>query len=222
MRETGVFIERERPVGRLGGRSLDPSRLDAHGENARPENLLRGGSTFGPSMKRLAAASFVAVAGVLSTKAGGTWVGLGWTWPGDDTIVGYNIYYGGESGNYTNTLDVPGVWSTNTIVTGLATNVTYYFAATTYNSSGVQSPFSNEVFGFGSTNAIPTGLPAAPTGLRMAWYMDQKAWRGLGTTVPADGLVTLSPSVWNILDPLLGPKAATAEVASNQPRTIRF
>ena len=70
-------------------------------------------------------------------------VTLAWNPSTDPTVVGYNIYYGGASGNYTNTLDAGN--ATNITVSGLVVGDTYYFAATSYNSSGVESPFSSEV-----------------------------------------------------------------------------
>lgn len=68
---------------------------------------------------------------------------LVWNPSTDPTVTGYNLYYGGASGNYTNMVNVGS--ATNFTVTGLSSYVTYYFVATTYNISGVQSPFSNEV-----------------------------------------------------------------------------
>jgi hypothetical protein len=70
-------------------------------------------------------------------------VSLAWNQSTDPTVVGYNVYYGGASGNYTNTLSAGN--ATNMTIPGLVEGVTYYFAATTYNSLGVQSPFSSEV-----------------------------------------------------------------------------
>ncbi|MGA9453326.1 MAG: fibronectin type III domain-containing protein [Verrucomicrobiia bacterium] len=70
-------------------------------------------------------------------------VTLAWNRSTDPTVVGYKIYYGGASGTYTNTLSAGN--ATNVTISGLVGGTTYYFAATTYNSSGVQSPFSNEV-----------------------------------------------------------------------------
>lgn len=78
-------------------------------------------------------------------------VSLGWSPPGG-TAVGYNIYYGVTSGNYTNIVSA-GV-STNVNIAGLANGSTYYFAATSVDSSGVESDFSNE-----ASYAVPSALP---------------------------------------------------------------
>lgn len=82
---------------------------------------------------------------------------LAWNPSTDSTVTGYNIYYGGKSGTYTNRL--AGIRTTNKLVTGLVKGVPYYFTATTQNASRVQSPFSNEV-----TFTIPTNVPAPVVG----------------------------------------------------------
>lgn len=69
-------------------------------------------------------------------------VTLAWIPSTDATVVGYNIYYGGVSGIYTNVISMAD--TTSTVVPGLVEGATYYFAATAYDSSGVESPFSNE------------------------------------------------------------------------------
>ncbi len=84
-------------------------------------------------------------------------VTLAWNPSTDPTVVGYNLYYGGGSGNYTNTLSAGN--ATNITVSGLVGGFTYYFAATTYNSSGVQSPFSNEVSYSVPTNTVTANQP---------------------------------------------------------------
>jgi hypothetical protein len=70
----------------------------------------------------------------------------------DTNTVGYKVYYGGASGNYTNSILVGNV--TNEIITGLTGGATYYFAATAVSSTGAQSPYSSEI----STN-VPIQPP---------------------------------------------------------------
>jgi Fibronectin type III domain len=79
-------------------------------------------------------------------------VTLAWEPSTDPTVIGYNLYYGGESGAYTNTISTDS--TTNTVVSGLVEGMTYYFAATAYDSSGMESPFSNEASYIFSTNAV--------------------------------------------------------------------
>ncbi len=80
-------------------------------------------------------------------------VTLAWNGSSDTSVAGYNIYYGGASGTYTNMINAGNV--TNATVSGLTVGTTYYFAATTSNSAGLQSPFSSEV-----SYTVPTPLPA--------------------------------------------------------------
>ena len=68
---------------------------------------------------------------------------LGWSPSIDPAVVGYKIYYGVVSGVYINSIDVGNV--TNVVITNLADNITYYFAATSYDSNGVESDFSNQI-----------------------------------------------------------------------------
>ncbi len=71
-------------------------------------------------------------------------------------VVGYNVYYGGEaSGSYTN--QVPAGNTTSAIVSGLVAGVTYYFAATATDDTGLESDFSNEV-----TYSNPIAAPSQP------------------------------------------------------------
>ena len=71
-------------------------------------------------------------------------VPLSWTASTDTNVVGYRIFYGGASQNYTNSLWVGNV--TNTVINGLNNNTSYYFAAKGYDMAGDSSPFSNEAF----------------------------------------------------------------------------
>ena len=69
-------------------------------------------------------------------------VSLAWNPSPDSSVAGYKVYYGVASHVYTNSVDVGLV--TNATIAGLSPNVTYYFAATTHDSSGAESVFSNE------------------------------------------------------------------------------
>jgi hypothetical protein len=58
-------------------------------------------------------------------------------------LAGYTIYYRNESGGYSYDIriDNPGL---TTYVVDQLTPATYYFAATAFNASGIESSFSSE------------------------------------------------------------------------------
>lgn len=70
-------------------------------------------------------------------------VTLTWDASPDASVIGYNIYYGGSSGVYTNEINVGNV--TSATIYGLVAGVTYYFTATAYYGDGTESVFSNEI-----------------------------------------------------------------------------
>lgn len=67
---------------------------------------------------------------------------LAWNPSTDSSVVGYNLYYGTSSGDYTSKITVGNV--TTATVSNLVAGTTYYFSATAYNANGVESNFSNE------------------------------------------------------------------------------
>jgi hypothetical protein len=69
-------------------------------------------------------------------------ISLAWNPSVDLNVSGYKIYYGTASHAYNTSVDVGNV--TNATIAGLSENVTYYFAATTYDASGAESAFSAE------------------------------------------------------------------------------
>ena len=71
-----------------------------------------------------------------------------WVPSPDPAVVGYYLYYGVESGLYTNLIDVG--TATNATVSGLDAGVTYYFKVTAYDGAGGESDPSNEA------SAVPT------------------------------------------------------------------
>ncbi len=72
----------------------------------------------------------------------GSNVPLAWDPSADSNVAGYKIYYGVASHSYTSSINVGHV--TSAVVTVPSGNKTYYFAATTYDASGLESDFSNE------------------------------------------------------------------------------
>lgn len=68
---------------------------------------------------------------------------LAWDQSNSSSIAGYKIYYGAAPGQYTNVVDMGNVVTGN--IGNLASGVMYYFAATAYDGSFVESSFSNEI-----------------------------------------------------------------------------
>ena len=83
-------------------------------------------------------------------------VTLAWDTNSETNLAGYNLYWGPGSGSYTNKVNV-GKVTTNT-VSGLVSGATYYFAATAFNTVGLESDFSNEIsyLAPGGSNTPPT------------------------------------------------------------------
>ncbi len=90
-------------------------------------------------------------------------VTLAWEKNIESDIVGYRIYYGTGSRAYNWFVDVGNV--TKYTMTGLADGSTYYFAATAYNTSNIESSFSAEVSYRGCTYSIsPTSVSIGQQG----------------------------------------------------------
>ena len=70
-------------------------------------------------------------------------VTLAWNPSTNPIVAGFNIYYGGASGVYTNKTSVGTVSSLT--IPNLVIGATYYFAATTYSAAGAESALSSEV-----------------------------------------------------------------------------
>src|SRR6266850_8513805 len=75
-------------------------------------------------------------------------------WNPVNGVAGYRLYQGGTSRVYANFTDVGS--ATQTTVSGLAAGKTYYFAATAYNSMGIESDYSSEI---SYTTAAASGPP---------------------------------------------------------------
>jgi hypothetical protein len=79
---------------------------------------------------------------ILEPNALASDVTLAWDPANDPTVAGYNVYIGGASRNYTNLVDAGD--ATSVTISNLAPGATYYFAATTYTVSGLESDYSSE------------------------------------------------------------------------------
>jgi len=79
-------------------------------------------------------------------------VTLAWNQSTDPIVAGYNIYYGGASGTYTNKINSGA--NTSLTISNLVIGDTYYFAATTYSVAGAESSLSSEV-----SYTVPTPPP---------------------------------------------------------------
>jgi hypothetical protein len=66
-----------------------------------------------------------------------------WDPSGDSDVAGYKVYYGTQSGTYTEVIDAGN--STTCTLPDLAVGTTYYIAATAYDSYGYESGYSNEL-----------------------------------------------------------------------------
>lgn len=95
-------------------------------------------------------------------------VTLAWDHSPDTNVVGYRLYYGPRSGDYTNSVVVG--YTTLATLTGLPTIVTNYFAATAYDTNGEESVFSNET-SYTAASATP-GVT-----LEMFPYVFQLRWQ---------------------------------------------
>jgi len=78
----------------------------------------------------------------LSAKASAT-VNVSWNSVSDTNVVGYKLYYGTVSQQYTNTIVAGNV--TNTYISGITPGITYYFAVTSYDATGWESAYSTEI-----------------------------------------------------------------------------
>jgi Fibronectin type III domain/Bacterial Ig domain len=97
---------------------------------------------------------------IAATIAGAAWgaqsVTLAWDANTETNLAGYNLYFGPQTGVYTNKITL-GKTTTNA-VNGLVSGSTYYFAVTAFNTAGAESDYSTEVSYLvpGSSNRPPT------------------------------------------------------------------
>lgn len=97
----------------------------------------------------LAGAIFISV---VSVTGAASRVTLAWDATTESNVAGFKVYAGTNSGVYTSFADA-GAQTTLTI-SNLVAGVTYYFAATAYNTAGLESDFSEEI-----SHTVGVGAP---------------------------------------------------------------
>jgi len=113
---------------------------------------------------------------------------LSWDKSKDPTVVGYIVHYGTEAGKYTKTVRVVGKSTTIAVIQNLEKGKTYFFALTSYNAKGKESPFSAEVSsapGKRDSNRRPN--EAGPPGT-LGPSSDPRPVKSPGEDNPAEGL----------------------------------
>jgi len=127
----------------------------------------------------------------LSVFAAGT-VTLAWNANSDPTVTGYNIYYGGASGVYTN--EVPAGTATNITITGLIPGDTYYFVATTVNLAGMESSFSGEV-SYQVPVPVPGNQPPTLNAISNMTISENAGLQTVGLSGITSGATNASPTL---------------------------
>ena len=94
-------------------------------------------------------------------------------------IGGFKIYDGIASRTYTSIVDVPGGTNRQATVTNLVQGVTYYFAATAYDTNNLESDYSGEI----SFRLLPPGTNVLYTILHYTATNVTGPWT-LATNIP--------------------------------------
>ena len=89
-------------------------------------------------------------------------VTLSWNKSTDAAVTGYNVYYGVAPGVYTNQTTIASVNTTTATFTPMVRGTKYYFTATCFTASGLESDYAPEI----SWTSPPK--PGAPAGMGAA------------------------------------------------------
>jgi hypothetical protein len=135
-------------------------------------------------------------------------------WDPVSSVAGYRLYYGGVTRNYTNFVEAGP--STSAAVSGLASGATYFFAATAYNTLGIESAFSSEI-----SYQVPSVVSNSPPTLNPIGDLTLSEDAG-AQTVPFSGVSSGSPNETQTLNvtatssnPSLVPSLAVSYVSPN-------
>jgi len=135
----------------------------------------------------IAICPFVASSAVIPSTS----VSLQWNANPEPDVVGYKVYFGTESQNYTAVIDVAG--STKTELPSVSLGSTYYLAVSAYNAAGIESPRSAELK---VTAEVPTAVANTTMSFSTPGQGGQAElqWRYPKSNVPAADKFTIYAS----------------------------
>lgn len=141
-------------------------------------------------------------------------VTLSWDPSPSPQTVGYHVYYGTASRNYTSMVDAGA--ATRTVLAGLMPGMTYYLAVTAYDVSGLESEFSDEI-----------AFTAPSAGANLALNLVNPQTMAASGTGPANAvyevLATTNFATWSVVGSVTADGSGrfqfTAPVA---PQGMRF
>lgn len=196
----GLIMALPAPQARRRGVKL--RRRDCPSRALRPPTALTASSAPRP----IFLGAFLLMAALGATAQAERSVTLAWDPSPDPTVVGYRVYVGVASYTYTNVTDVGN--NTTATIPDLTVGVTYFFAVTAYDSSGLESDFSGEISYTVPAPQVTLQLTLLPnqqarlTGTGLAGYTydvlaaeDLAAWSLLGNvTAATDGTLQFTDS----------------------------
>jgi len=100
------------------------------------------------------------------SSAEAAYLDLSWGPNGEPDLAGYRVYYGAESREYINFVDVGD--ATSCRLGDLLDDVTYFVTLTAYDTGGNESDFSEEVSGVGFSDESGVDFPEE-TGFEGDW-----------------------------------------------------
>ncbi|MGZ4966405.1 MAG: fibronectin type III domain-containing protein [Chthoniobacterales bacterium] len=142
---------------------------------------------------------------------------LSWDPSPTPDVIGYKLYYGQQSGNYTNTIDEGN--RTSAEVANLIDGTTYYFAVTAYDATGTESLPSEEIhympnpavlLNISTRALVQTGDRVMIAGFVVGGIGEKKIIvRALGPSLSSNGVTGALP------DPILSVYADKQLIATN-------
>lgn len=121
-------------------RAVAVEHVDAHVASSRMIGLAAA-----PQISLTATSTSIATIRVAAPYQGRGSMSLAWNASLTPGVTGYRLYFGQQSGIYTNSATVGNVLKAT--ITGLEEGAQYYFACVAYDAAGVESANSNEATG---------------------------------------------------------------------------